>query len=172
MVYTFKITSQESKNFVLEVKIDGHQSFFDLHSVIQMNCGFEPYQVASFFLTDGKGFKTMEISLMDAGFNGGAYYLMQKTKLADLIKIKDQKLSYTFDFLDDRSFFIELTGIDMGTKLKDPLVTINKGDAPAQVLTDKIEKNATEKLQEEEEVFMDFGILDDYNELFGEMEDF
>jgi hypothetical protein len=171
MVYTFRITSQESKNFLLEVKIDGQHSFFDFHSVIQMNTGFEPFQMASFFLTDEKGFKTKEISLMDAGFNGAAYFLMQKTKLTDLIKVKEQKLSYTFDFLDDRSFFIELTGIDMGTKLKDPLVTIKEGDAPVQVLTDEMEKNATEKL-EEEEVFMDFGILDDYNELFGEMEDF
>jgi hypothetical protein len=40
-----------------------------------------------------------------------------------------------------------------------------------QVLTDEMGKNPKEKLQEEE-VFMDFGILDDYNELFGEMEDF
>ncbi len=171
MVYTFKITSQESKNFLLEVNIDGQHSFFDLHSAIQLNCGFEPYQVASFFLTDEKGFKTTEISLMDAGFSGGAYFLMQKTKLADLIKVKEQKLSYTFDFLDDRSFFIELTGIDMGTNLKDPLVTIKEGDPPAQVLTDEMGKNVTEKPLEEE-VFMDFGILDDYNELFGEMEDF
>lgn len=171
MVYTFKITSQESKNFLLEVKIDGQLSFFDLHSVIQLHSGFEPFQVASFFLTDEKGFKTKEISMMDAGFNGGAYFLMQKTKLADLIKIKEQRLYYTFDFLDDRSFYIELTGIDMGTTLKDPLVTIHEGDAPVQVLTDEMEKNPKEKLQEEE-VFMDFGILDDYNELFGEMEDF
>ncbi|NLB26862.1 MAG: plasmid pRiA4b ORF-3 family protein [Bacteroidales bacterium] len=171
MIFTFRITSKESENFLIKMKIDGKHSFFDLHTFIQMNCDFEPCQIASFFMTDDEGLKTAEISMMDAGFDGGAYLLMQNAKLTDLIKEKGQKLYYTFDLSEDRSLLIELIDIDMGTKLKEPLVTAMEGDAPVQVLSGNSNNSIAKKFQEEE-VFMDFGILDDYNELFGEMEDF
>jgi hypothetical protein len=174
MIYTFKILSDESKDFLAEVKINCRNSFFDFHLIIQRIADFEPFQIASFFVSDEKGRKIKEISLMDAGINGGAYNLMQNTKLSDLLQEKHQKLIYTFDFINDRSFFIELTDIDMGTELKEPLVTQKQGVAPLQVLSDEFDviTSSKSKIQEEEEVFMDFGILDDYNELFGEMEDF
>ena len=174
MIYTFKIISEESKGFMSEIKIDGQNSFFEFHLVIQRIAGFEPFQIASFFVSDDKGKKIREISLMDAGINGGAYNLMQNTKLSDLLQEKNQKLIYTFDFINDRSFFIELTDIDMGTELKEPLVTQKQGVVPLQVLSDEFDvvTSSKSKIQDEEEVFMDFGILDDYNELFGEMEDF
>jgi hypothetical protein len=109
--------------------------------------------------------------MLDQGFDGGVYFIMQKTKLSDLLKSKGQKLFYTFDFINDRSFFIELTGIDMGKNLKEPLIARRHGDAPAQVPAEEKDNSNPANLHEEE-IFMDFGVLDDYNELFGEMEDF
>jgi len=170
MIYHFKITSQESKNFHLEVELDGKNTFFDFHSSIQECLGFESHQLASFFISDGTWRKFKEISLLDLGLNGGVYLTMQKTKLADLLKSENQQLIYTFDFFNDRSLYIELTGIIMETNLKEPTVTLKQGDAPVQVFGEEPESPEAAKLQEEE-VFMDFGIVDDYNELFGEMED-
>ena len=171
MIYHFKIISQESKSFILEVEMDGGHTFFDLHCLIQKSAGFESHQLASFFLSDDSRMKTKEISMLDTGFDEGVYFIMQKTKLSDLLRSRDQKLIYTFDFFYDRSFFLELTEIIMEKNLKEPLVTRKHGDAPAQVLGEETDEYVAAKLQEEE-VFMDFGILDDYNELFGEMEDF
>lgn len=171
MVYQLEITSQESDNFLLVVLLDGRHSFFDFHALIQKATGYESYQLASFFLSNDGRCKTKEISLLDQGFQGGVYFIMHKTRLSDFLKSKGQKLIYTFDFLNDRSFFIELTEIDMGKNLKEPLVARNEGNAPLQVLGEKKEVHNPEKLHEEE-IFMDFGVLDDYNELFGEMEDF
>jgi len=171
MVYKLMITSQESRYFLLEVELDGGHSFFDLHALIQKSTGYESYQLASFFLSDNGLSKTKEISMLDQGLEGGVYFIMQKTKLSDLLKSKGQKLIYTFDFLNDRSFFIELTGIDMGKNLKEPSITSKHGDPPVQVLGEEKDEQNSTKLQEEE-IFMDFGVLDDYNELFGEMEDF
>lgn len=171
MIYHFKITSQESKNFHLEVEADGKDSFFDFHTIIQKSVGFESHQLASFFISDGSWRKIKEISMLDIGASGSAYYIMQKTKLADLLKTTEQKLIYTFDFFNDRSLYIELTGIIMEKNLKEPLVTLKQGDAPVQVIGEEPERQEAAKLQEEE-VFMDFGVVDDYNELFGEMEDF
>lgn len=171
MIYHLRITSPETKNFHLEVEVDGEHSFFDLHSIIQKSTGFESHQLASFFIPDQSGKKQKEISLLDLGMNGGAYFIMQKTKLSDLIESKAQQIIYTFDFINDRSLYLELTGIVMEKNLKEPLVTLKQGDAPVQVLGEEPDVQEATKLQEEE-VLMDFGILDDYNELYGEMEDY
>ena len=50
MIYHFKITSQESKNFHFEVETDGKNTFFDLHTTIQKNLGFESHLLGSFFV--------------------------------------------------------------------------------------------------------------------------
>ena len=170
MIYKFRITSQESKNFHLEVELDGKNTFFDLHTTIQKNLGFESHQLASFFVSDGTWRKYREISLLDLGLNGGVYLTMQKTRILDVLKTDKKQLIYTFDFINDRSLYIELTGIIMEKNLKEPTVTSKQGDAPVQVFGEEPESTEATKLQEEE-VFMDFGVVDDYNQLFGEMED-
>ncbi|MFW5831715.1 MAG: IS1096 element passenger TnpR family protein, partial [Prolixibacteraceae bacterium] len=159
------------RKFLLKAELDGEHTFFDLHSVIQKGAGYEPYQLASFFLSDDGRMKTKEISLLDQGFDGGVYFIMQKTRLSNLLKSKGQKFFYTFDFFDDRSFYIELTGIIMKKNLNEPLVTLKQGDTPVQVLGDEMFEQESANLQEEE-VFMDFGEVDDYTQLYGEMEDF
>ncbi len=171
MIYSFKITSQETTNFYLEVQLDEKHTFFELHLAIQKSLGFESHQLASFFVSDTHWRKLKEISMLDLGLNGPAYLIMQKTKLSDLIESKDQKLIYTFDFFNDRSFYLELTGIIMERNLNEPLVTLKQGDAPVQVFGEEIIAQESTNLQEEE-VFMDFGEVDDYTELYGEMEDF
>ena len=171
MIYTFKIVSQESQNFRLEVALDNKQSFFDFHSIIQKSAGFESHQLASFFISDKRWKKLVEISMLDLGINGAAYFIMQKTKLSDLLHTAGQQLIYTFDFLNDRSFLIELTGIIMEKNLNEPLVTLKQGEAPVQVLGDEVNPQEQPELQQEE-VYMDFGELDDYTEIFGEMDDF
>jgi hypothetical protein len=171
MIYQFRITSPESKNFHLNVEADSENSFFDLHTILQKSIGYESHQLASFFISDLNGKKQKEISLLDMGLNGGAYFIMQKSKLSDLIKSESIQLIYTFDFINDRSLFIELTGIVMEKNLREPFVILKQGDAPVQVLEEEPTVKEAVKLQEEE-VLMDFGILDDYAQLYGEMEDF
>lgn len=171
MIYHFKIISQESQNFQLEVELESENTFFDFHSIIQKSLNYESYQLASFFISDTGWKKLKEISMLDLGLNGAAYYIMQKTKISDLIKSKEQKLIYTFDFFNDRSFYIELTGIIMGKSLNEPLVTLKQGETPVQVLgEDSVDRETSILL--EEEVYMDFGELEDYTEIFGEMDDF
>jgi hypothetical protein len=153
MIYHFKIHSQESIDFQLEIQLSEKHTFYDFHRAIQNNTGFESHQLASFFVSDKKWKKLSEISLLD------------------LINSKEQKLIYTFDFFNDRSFFIELTGIIMEQNLSEPLVTLKTGKSPVQILGE--DANEREPvMNHEEEVFMDFGELEDYTEIFGEMDDF
>ena len=55
--------------------------------------------------------------------------------------------------------------------ITEPLVTSKTGDTPVQVLGEEIEEQETVDVLEEE-VYMDFGELEDYTEIFGEMDDF
>lgn len=171
MIFQFQINSQESQNFRLEVTLDAKHSFFDFHTIIQKSVGFESHQLASFFVSDNRWKKLVEISMLDLGINGAAYFIMQKTKLSDLLHSEGQQLIYTFDFLNDRSFLIELTGIIMEKNLNEPFITLKQGEAPVQVLGEEVTQQEQLDLQQEE-VYMDFGELDDYTEIFGEMDDF
>ncbi len=173
MIFHFQIISQECKNFQLEVELSKRHTFFDFHSIIQKSLGYESHQLASFFIPDKRGLKEKEISMLDLGMNGAAYFIMQKTSLSDLIDSKGQKLIYTFDFLNDRSLLIELTDIIMEKNLNEPLVTLKRGDSPLQVLGEDVDVIDQEPLDHhEEKVYMLFGELEDYTEIFGEMEDF
>jgi hypothetical protein len=173
MIFHFQILSQECKNFQLEVELSKRHTFFDFHSIIQKSLGYESHQLASFFISDKKWLKEKEISMLDLGINGAAYFIMQKTNLTDLIHSKGQKLLYTFDFLNDRSLLIELTDIIMEKNLSEPLVTLKQGETPMQVLGEDIDVIDQESLDlQDEKVYMLFGELEDYTEIFGEMEDF
>jgi hypothetical protein len=59
----------------------------------------------------------------------------------------------------------------MEKNLSEPLVALKLGENPVQVLgEDVITQEHTDLF--EEEVYMDFGELEDYTEIFGEMDDF
>jgi hypothetical protein len=173
MIFHFQIISQEIKDFQLEVELSSRHTFFDFHSIIQKSLGYESHQLASFFIPNERGLKEKEISMLDLGLNGGAYLIMQKTILSDLIHTKGQKLIYTFDFVHDRSLLIELTDIIMEKNLSEPLVTLKLGDTPQQVLGEDIDVIDQESLDvQEEKTYSLFGELEDYTEIFGEMDDF
>ena len=173
MIFHFQILSQEHKNFQLEVELSKRHTFFDFHSIIQKSLGYESHQLASFFVADRKGLKEKEISMLDLGLNGAAYYIMQKTILSDLINTKGQKLIYTFDFLNDRSLLIELTDIIMEKNLSEPLVTLKLGETPIQVLGEDVDVIENESLDfQEDKAYLLFAELEDYTEIFGEMDDF
>jgi hypothetical protein len=61
----------------------------------------------------------------------------------------------------------------MEKNLNDPLVTLKLGDTPVQVLGEDVDVLDQESLDlQDEKVYMLFGELEDYTEIFGEMEDF
>lgn len=169
MVYQFKILSTEIPDFILVVEADGRHTFADLHICIQKACGFNPDQLASFFIAGPKCGRQIEITQLDMGFTGLYKYFMEKTPIEKLLDRENQKLLYVFDFFMDRLFFIELTSIFMGRNLSEPSVTYQKGNAPSQLQEEKLlEQEIEAKIDEE---CLDYGDLDDYTEIFGEMED-
>lgn len=169
MIYHFKIISPEAKNFKIELQIDGDNTFYTLHETIQKICSYQSHQLASFFIPNGYGKKAIEISLLDSGINGFPFYSMHRTRILDLVPPDTRFLLYTFDLFNDRSLMLELTGIYMEKNQNEPLATLGDGDAPAQTLEEEVEVGES-SAQQEDEVFQDFGVLEDYTEIFGEMD--
>lgn len=58
----------------------------------------------------------------------------------------------------------------MKKNLQEKQVTHRLGDAPAQVLEEELQDQGLNVLDQENQ-YQDYGDLDDYTEIFGEMED-
>lgn len=168
MIYQFKVTSTEMPDFILVVETDSNHTFADLHNCIQAACGFNPDQLASFFIPGAKCGKQIEITQLELEFCERNNYVMDKTPLQEMLKLENQKMLYVFDFFMDRLFFIELTQIKMGKITTEPTVTFKNGNAPSQLLEEELLEQEVEAKKEE---CLDYGDLDDYTEIFGEMED-
>lgn len=59
---------------------------------------------------------------------------MDDTPLIDLIEDEGQRMIFVFDYLTDRSFFMELKKIEPMKKLLDPVCTISRGTPPPQFI--------------------------------------
>lgn len=169
MICIFEISSSEAPDFKRLVHVGSGNTFEDLHRTIQNTSNFDQTQLASFFITDDHWKRLIEISLLDSGKNSTKVLSMRKTKLDEYISEIGQRLVYVFDFFNERFFYLELKEKLMKTDLKEPFVAYEKGSAPSQFLIDDLENPGVD-LIESEESYKSFGDLEDYYEVFGEMD--
>ncbi|WP_080902859.1 hypothetical protein [Parabacteroides sp. Marseille-P3160] len=136
MVYRFLILSDEVDGFKREIKIDSEATFLDLHHAIVESVKYTETQMCSFFICDDDWSKRTEITLVDMGSPSEEdIYLMEETKLEDLLEDEHQKLLYVFDYLTERAFFIELREIITGKNLKKAVCSVSVGEPPKQELS-------------------------------------
>ena len=169
MICVFEITSSEATDFKRLIHISPESTFEDLHRVIQNAVNFDHSQLASFFLVDENWRKQIEISLLDSGKNNSGLLSMRNIELNEYLTQIGQKLVYVFDFFNDRFFYLELKEKLMKTDLKEPFVAYEKGSAPAQFLINDYDSPEVELLDQNES-YKSFGDLEDYYEIFGEMD--
>lgn len=133
MVYKFKLVSDEVSNFFREIEIDATSTFLQLRNVILDSVGYTRDELDSFFLCDDDWSRNEEITLEDMGSSSDQdIWIMDETPLNDLIEDEGQKLMFVFDYMTERSFFMELKEIIPGRNLKEPVCIASKGKAPAQ----------------------------------------
>lgn len=145
MIFTFRIVSDEVDNFRREIKIDADATFLDLKNAICDSVDYDKNQMCSFFICDDNWEKEKEITLEDMGSDSAQeVYLMDDSILGDFIDDEGQRLIFTFDYMTDRSFFIEMKKLETGRNLIDPVCSMAVGKAPAQMMEfeDFEDKNA------------------------------
>jgi hypothetical protein len=134
MVFNFRLVSNEVDNFKREIKIDSEATFFDLKNAICESVGYDKNEMCSFFLCDENWEKEKEITLEDMGTDSDEdAYIMDECELSEFIDDEGQHLMFTFDYLNDRSFFLEMKEIITGRSLRDPVCTLSLGTPPPQV---------------------------------------
>lgn len=135
MIFTFRIVSDEVDNFRREIKIDADATFLDLRNAICDSVGYDKNQMCSFFLCDNNWEKEREITLEDMDTDSDQdVWLMEETIMSDYIEDEGQRLIFTFDYMTDRSFFIELKEMITGKILKDPVCISSMGTPPVQLM--------------------------------------
>ncbi len=133
MIFNFRIVSDEVDNFKREIQIDADATFLDLRNAICDSVSYDKGQFSSFFICDNGWERAQEISLEDMGSDSSQdVYLMEDTPLSDFIEDEGQRLVWVFDYMTDRSFFIEMKRSVPGKNLRDPLCSISMGEAPSQ----------------------------------------
>lgn len=133
MVYKFRIVSDEVDNFKREIDIDADATFLTLRNAICDSVGYDKNQMNSFFLCEDGWEKDKEITLEDMGSDSSEdVYLMEDTILSDFIEDEGQRMIFVFDYMTERSFFIELKNTYPGRTLQDPICSLAMGQAPAQ----------------------------------------
>lgn len=147
MIYRFKIVSDEVDNFCREIKIDSEANFLQLRNAILESVDYTKDEMNSFFICDDEWNKEEEVTLEDMGSDSDQdVWLMDDTALSELIEEEGQHIIFEFDYLTQRSFFMELKEIITGQTLMDPLCTRKEGKAPRQKIDldefdAKLEKN-------------------------------
>ncbi|MBN2743941.1 MAG: hypothetical protein JXR39_08610 [Marinilabiliaceae bacterium] len=141
MIYTLRIISNESDDFIREVTIDGEDNFLTLHNFLQQEMNYDPSMMASFFTTDEGWNKETEITLMDMmdGENPDIR-VMDQCVIADYVHSNKQRFLYVFDFFAERAFFMEICNIQNGS-IPAPQIIKSEGDAPEQIMPDLMADN-------------------------------
>ena len=133
MIYRFTLISDESDDFVREIQIDPDATFYDFHKAILKAVDYKDNKMTSFFICDEGWEKEKEITLEEMNDDPEVdSWIMKDTVLSDLVEDEHQKLIYVFDYMTERSFFIELTEIITGKQIKGAKCTRSEGEAPAQ----------------------------------------
>lgn len=145
MIYKFLVMSDEVDGFVREISIDADATFLDLQDAILDSVNFTKDQMTSFFICEDDWEKKTEITLveMDSSFEDDSW-IMKDTRLSDLLEDEKQKMLFIFDYLTERTFFMELREIVLSKNLEKPTCTKSAGDPPKQQVSfDDFEKTTT-----------------------------
>lgn len=171
MIYQFRLVSDEVDNFKREIEIDADATFLSLRNAICDSVGYERPPMCSFFVCDEGWEKGPEITLEDMDADSDhEVYLMADTPLSDFLDDEGQRLIFVFDYLTDRSFFLELKKTRPGEYLNDPICTLSMGQAPAQYVDlqefdDQIDAKAAAAAKNDAiDLDVDFYGSDSYNE--------
>lgn len=166
MVFKFVILSDEVDDFMREISIESDASFLELNDAILASVGYGKDQMTSFLICNDYWEREEEITLVEMDTTSEEDSLvMEDTRIEEFISDEGQKLMFVFDYLNERSFFMELRSIVTNKSLKEPVCEVSRGEAPAQVLDGLFldEKNLGNK-DYSLDGFGDFDFEDDFND--------
>lgn len=152
-VLKFRIYFEEDDSIYRDVAVKHTQSFLQLHQIILKAYEFDSKHQATFYRSNDNWQRGREISL--AKYDK-AYkvlpLLMEETTIGSEIRDPNQKFIYTYDFVKNWGFMVELINVskEENAKLDYPVVVKTEGIAPSQYGTKGL---VGDKLTEVEEKY-------------------
>jgi hypothetical protein len=169
MIYQFTGSCNESPEFQLDIGIDAGHTFWDFHQALQSTLGFQPFHLANFHISGEHLRHKIEISQLFASRKNGRLRNMHNTLVGEIMQMPVKIICYVYDYLNDYYIKLKLTGTSMENNLREPSVTLTRGDIPVQAY-DELATGELFGVQESKDP--SFGLLNDYYEIFGEMEEY
>ncbi len=134
--YRFRLLYEEQDDFLRDIEIKPGQTFKDFHDIILQSVDIEGNELASFFVCDPLWNKQLEITLIDMGLKEPdpefddyderkpvnvpiPVKIMQDVKIREVIDDPHQRILFEYNFLNPRTFFIELIKIVDADSKKD-----------------------------------------------------
>lgn len=173
------MTAEHHDNFLREFEVKASATFKNLHDFFVKNLQLDRRELASFFISDENWNKLQEITLVDMMATdpstkkkekAPAIMLMDKVKLEQYISDVDDKMIYTYDFLQMHTFLLEVIDVSHDeTASPTPRLTYSSGKFNSNENL-KIE-NDPEKLKQQ--LLKDFEMMtkDDEEEETGPWDD-
>jgi hypothetical protein len=161
MILLFRIISDEDPEFFRDLVIDGSDTFLDFHNTLQKDLGYDPSQLASFYITSEKWEKQLEITLIDMMQDKQFETLtMEEVTVGEYVTEVNQRMIYVFDFFSERSFFMELIETsDQISPRETPFVADSRGQAPPQLALDLLNDEPDDDSEDPD--YLDIDLLDD-----------
>ena len=188
--YKFRVYFDEVEDFVRDVEILANDNFESLHKLLYECIGLKGNEFAAFSICDPKWNKQKEITLMDTSdeeevsepeydeedeYSTKSHlpnFIMHDAILKDFISDPHQHILYEYDFMNPKTFYLELQKV---AKTEDtagfPKCTYKSQELPVQLTAaDVPEPEDVDFLDDEDEddddPFNDSGFNDDdFNEL-------
>jgi len=149
--YRFRLLFEEQDDFLRDIEIKPGQTFKDFHDIIVQSTELEGNELASFFICDPRWNKQREITLIDMGvklpdtdFDDDErkqvvvpipVMIMEDVKIREVIDDPHQRILFEYNFLNPRTFFIELLKIvDADPKKVYPICVKKEGTLAPTVL--------------------------------------
>ena len=123
------IDTDEKKDVFRDILIGSQQSLDDLHKAIYSAFEFSGQEMASFYTVNEEWDRLKEYPQEMLAEKGQAN--LSNTKVEDLLKAKEDRLLYVYDFFRMWCFFVEV--IEVGTeKINKAEVLLSSGNPPAE----------------------------------------
>lgn len=159
IIFKYRMLSDESDNFVRDFEVYPDMTLAEFNTFLLDALGYEPTMV-SIFKSDAEWRPVEEFSEIDMGDDvPGAPRCMDNVRLMEVNNDFHDRLIYTFDMINDRSYYLEL--IDMqrpNGELSYPRVAFEHAPVP-----DQYDPEATEQAGS---IFDE--IMSEYNEFEGD----
>lgn len=164
-IYKFRMRSEENDTFVRDFEIQASQTFGDFYNIISESVKLNGNELASFHICDQKWNKLKEITLIEM-INGSEEeddtkhieetFVMHKAVIRDFINEPSQRLLYEYDFLNMKTFYIELVSVfSQKDEAVYPKCTNKRGEI--------VEPTVAGELMDDEELRMQ--LLQDFEDL-------